>query len=100
MAATEMITLGGREWMVAPLTFRQLKVVVPAFGRALTGGSEAAVDAAIDIIHAGLSAGYPSLSRDAVLDVQATVPEMTAAVRAIATIAGLVPEGEASPGSA
>ena len=98
MTGDETIVLGGRAFALRPLTLRQLRTILPAFARAGEGGQEA-VDASADILHAALLRAHPELSREDVLDLEMTVPEMNEAVAAIARISGLVPLGEAGAGS-
>lgn len=90
------ITLGGNAYTIRPLTLRQLKVVLPAFTAVQRGDNPVA--AGISIIHAALLRDHP-LSLDAIEDMETTMEEVTAAVRAIAELAGLVPKGEAKAGT-
>jgi len=94
---TTTITLGGRDYAIRPLTLGQLRVVLPAFARAATLGAADGVDAAIDILAAALARDHRDLTREALLEVEATPHELAAAVVRIAALSGLVPK-EGAPG--
>lgn len=102
------ITLGGRDFPVEPLKLGQLRALLDALDdlSGKTGG--AVVDAAARVIQAGLARAMPDLTLDAVLDFEATMDEVTAAVAVILSAAGLSrpagqhptgqhPAGEAAP---
>ena len=94
-----VIALGGREFRVEPLKLGQLRGLLDALDdlSGKTGG--AVVDAAARVIHAGASRAAPELTLDGVLDLEATMDEVTAAVAAILHVAGLSSVGEApAPG--
>ncbi|HVA15460.1 MAG TPA: hypothetical protein VNF99_19585 [Stellaceae bacterium] len=91
------ITLGGRSYILRPLTLGQLRSVLPAFARAAGLAQEDAIDAAIDILAAALTRDHPALDRDALLGIEMRPAELVAAVDAIARLSGLV-EGGAAPG--
>jgi predicted transcriptional regulator len=93
------IRLGGMDFAVRPLTLRQLRTVLPAFARAGAVGAEDGVDAAIDILAAALSRDHPEITRDALLDTEASVRELAEAVTTVARLSGLVAPGEAVAGS-
>ncbi|HXP74619.1 MAG TPA: hypothetical protein VN823_10780 [Stellaceae bacterium] len=93
------ITLGGADFAVRPLTLRQLRSVLPAFARAGAIGAEDGVDAAIEILTAALSRDHPGITRDALLDTEASVQELAQAVTTVARLSGLVSPGEAEAGS-
>lgn len=94
---TETITLGGRPFEARPLKLGQLRRLLDALD-AMTGKSGGALlEAAADIVVAGLGAAHPDLTRDAMLDLEATLDELNAAVAAILRIAGLRAAGEAQP---
>jgi hypothetical protein len=101
MADTK-ITLGGRDFAIEPLKLGQLRALLDALDdlSGKTGG--AVVDAAAQVIQAGLARAMPELTLDAVLELEATMDELTAAVSVILGVAGLsrrenVPSGEAAP---
>jgi len=99
---TEMITIGGRTFPVAPLKFRDLKRVLPLFLR-LGIDSEAEVDAQGEIITAAIATLDPGFTRAAFDDLTPTVQELQAAVSAVALLSGLrpreTPTGEAPAAS-
>lgn len=99
MSDITIIRLGGAEFAIRPLTLRQLRSVLPAFARAAAITAEDGIDAAIEILAAALSRDHPEMSRDALLEIEASVEELAQAVGAVATLSGLVPSGEAPAGS-
>jgi len=99
MTVPVTITLGGAAFAVRPLTLRQFRGVLPAFARAGATGAEDGVDAAVEIIAAALSRDHPEMTREALLDREASVQELAEAVTAVARLSGLVAVGEAQAGS-
>jgi hypothetical protein len=99
MTDTTTIHLGGAEFAIRPLTLRQLRSVLPAFARAGAIGAEDGVDAAVEILAAALSRDHPEMTRAALLDTEASVQELAAAVTTVARMSGLVAPGEAGAGS-
>ena len=83
------ITLGGRDFAIEPLKLGQLRALLDALDdlSGKTGG--AVVDAAARVIQAGLARAMPDLTLDAVLELEATMDEVTAAVAVILKVAGL-----------
>ena len=96
---TETITLGGREFALRPLKLGQLREVVDALDRmsGKTGG--ALIAAAAEIVAAGLAPAHPEIDPPAVLDLEASLDELNAAVAAVLRTAGLQPRGD-MPGEA
>jgi hypothetical protein len=94
------ITLGGREFAVEPLRLGQLRALLDALDdlSGKTGG--AVVDAAARVIQAGLARAMPDLTLDGVLELEATMDEVTQAVAVILKAAGLARPGDAAPGEA
>ena len=94
------ITLGGRDFMIEPLRLGQLRALLDALAdlNGKTGG--AVIDAAARVIQAGLQRAMPDLTLDAVLELEATMDEVTAAVAVILAAAGLRQAGVAGPGEA
>jgi hypothetical protein len=86
------ITLGGRRFALRPLTLGQLRRVLPAFARAAGLANEEAIDAAIDIIAAGLERDHPAMTRDTLLGFEMRPVDLIASVDAIARLSGLVAE--------
>ncbi|MGH6974243.1 MAG: hypothetical protein ACRED6_06415 [Stellaceae bacterium] len=99
MSAPTSITLGHRDYPIRPLTLGQLRVVLPAFVRAAKLNAAEGIDAAIDILAAALSRDHASLTRDALLELEATPHELATAVARIAALSGLVPK-DGAPGEA
>jgi hypothetical protein len=94
------ITLGGHDFAIEPLKLGQLRSLLDALDdlSGKTGG--AMIDAAAKVIQAGLARAMPDLTFDGVLELEATMDEVTEAVATILTAAGLRrPEG-AAPGEA
>lgn len=100
MAETATVALGGRQFTIRPLTFRQLRDIEAALDRALGPGAPTRInfDAAIDILAAALGRAAPSLTRDAILDLEGTKDEIVAATRAVLRLSGYV--GDAASGEA
>lgn len=94
---TETITLGGRSFEVRPLKLGQLRHVLDALDAVAgkTGGG--LIEAAAQVVAAGLKPGYPEISHKALLDLEATAAELNAAVAAVLRVAGLAPAGETQP---
>ena len=105
MAETATVTLGGRTFEIRALTFRQLRDIEEALGRALQAGAQTRIDfdAAIDILAAALSRTNPAMNREALLDLEGTKNEIVAATRAVLALSGYVGEnsssGEAAAGN-
>jgi hypothetical protein len=100
MAETATIALGGRQFTVRPLTFRQLRDIEAALDQALKAGAQTRInfDAAIDILAAALGRGDPTITRDALLDLEGGKDEIVAATRTILRLSGYV--GDTAPGEA
>jgi hypothetical protein len=99
MSAPQTITLSGADYPIAPLKFRDLKRVLPLF---LTLGidTEAKLDAQGDIVTAAIQTGDPAFTRQQFDDLSPTVPELKAAISAIAILSGLQPRKAPAPGEA
>jgi hypothetical protein len=97
---TETIRLGARDFELRPLTLGQLRHLLDALDAldAMAGKSGGAlIDAAVQVVTAGLAASHPDLTADMVLACEASLAELNATVAAILTMAGLHPAGEARP---
>jgi hypothetical protein len=94
------ITLGGRDFAIEPLKLGQLRALLDALDdlSGKTGG--AVIDAAARVIQAGLVRAMPEMSLDAVLELEATMDEVTAAVAVILGVAGLNRGGGTQSGEA
>lgn len=95
------IALGGRHFEVRPLRLGQLRHLLDALEdmTGKTGG--ALIEAAVKVVAAGLAPSHPDVTPDAVLDLEAGLDELNAAVAAILRVAGLHAQepqsGEAQP---
>ena len=88
---SESVTLGGRRFDARPLKLGQLRHLLDAL-EGMTGKSGGAlIEAAATVVTAGLAPAHPDLTADAVLDLEATIEELNAAVAAFLRIAGLHP---------
>jgi len=98
---TETIGLGGHRFEVRPLKLGQLRHLLDALEGMAGKSGGALIEAAAQIVMAGLGPAHPDLTREAVLDFEATFEELNAAVTAILRVAGLHPmeyaKGEARP---
>ena len=94
---TEKIRLGAREFELRPLTLGQLRHLLDALDAMAGKSGGALIDAAAQVVTAGLAAAHPDLTADMVLGCEASLAELNAAVAAILTMAGLHPAGEAGP---
>ena len=99
MSDPQKITLAGIAYPVAPLKFRDLKRILPLL---LTLGidSEAKIDAQGEIVTAAIRTADPNFTRQAFDDLSPTVPELRAAISAIAILSGLEPRKAGAPGEA
>ncbi len=94
---SETIELGGQSFEIRPLKLGQLRGLLDALEEMTGKTGGALVDAAAKVVVAGLSPARPDLTVDAVLDLEATIGELNAAVAAILRVAGLAQTGEAEP---
>ncbi|VFU10254.1 conserved hypothetical protein [Methylocella tundrae] len=98
---TEMIRLGEREWPIRPLTLRQVQEIEPVL---MANASEAKgnVAAAMAIVAIALRRDHAEAAAS-LGDVEATSPEIAAAMAAILRLGGFLPssaEGDAGAGEA
>jgi hypothetical protein len=94
------ITLGGRDFAIEPLKLGQLRALLDALDDLSGKSGGAVVDAAARVIQAGLARAMPDLSLDAVLELEATMDEVTDAVTIILRAAGLSRQEGKTPGEA
>jgi len=94
---TESIALGGRDFEVRPLKLGQLRHLLDALDEMTGKSGGTLIEAAAKVVTAGLAPAHPDLTADALLDLEATLEELNAAVAAILRIAGLTPAGETRP---
>jgi hypothetical protein len=100
------IKLGGAEYTVAPLTFRQLRTLQPQLDKLTTLNavpSREQMDAVLDIVHAALLRNHPDVTRDGVEDL-VDLGNLSAVVQAVMGVSGLesgegATSGEAGAGS-
>lgn len=98
---SETIGLGGRRFEVRVLKLGQLRHVLDALDGLAGKSGGGLIEAAAQVVAAGLQPAHPELTGEAVLDFEASVEELNEAVAAILRIAGLQPPeptmGEARP---
>jgi hypothetical protein len=92
------IKLGGRDYPIAPLKFRDLKRVLPLFLQ-LGIDSEAKIDAQGEILTAAIATADSGFTRAQFDELTPDVEELRVAVSAIARLSGLKP-GAPQPGEA
>ncbi|HLG86255.1 MAG TPA: hypothetical protein VKZ79_03560 [Alphaproteobacteria bacterium] len=95
---TISIRLGGKDYPIAPLKFRDLKRVLPLFLQ-LGMDSEAKVDAQGEILTAAIATADPAFTRAQFDELTPDVEELRVAVSAVARLSGLKP-GAPQPGEA
>lgn len=96
---SETITLAGRRFEIRPLKLGQLRHLLDALEEMAGKSGGGLIDAAAKVVAAGLQPAHPGLDADAVLDLEAGIDELNAAVAAILRTAGLHPR-EGAPGEA
>jgi len=97
---TESIFIGGRRFELRPLKLGQLRQVLDAL-EAMGGQSGGAlIAAAAQVVAAGLAPAHPDVSAETLLDLEAGVDELNAAVAAVLRTAGLRPATEPTAGEA
>ena len=101
---SETIALGDRRFEVRPLKLGQLRHLLDALEEMTGKSGGGLIDAAAKVVAAGLQPAHPGLDSDAVLDLDAGIDELNAAVAALLRIAGLHPKEiapkELNPGEA
>lgn len=95
------IKMGGKDWVVPALSFKQLKRLLPTLNRVGNGAvSLENMGEMAEVVHAALSRNYPKVTLD---EVEELLDMRNAQFVFLAVIgqSGLeqVPEGEAGPGS-
>lgn len=89
MRAAESIKLGAREWTVRPLTLRQVQEIEPIL---LSPEAMGNVAAAMAIVAIALRRDHAEAAA-ALGDVEATAPEIGAAMATILRLGGFLPSG-------
>ena len=101
---SETVALGGRRFDIRPLKLVQLRHLLDALDGMMGKSGGALIEAAAAVVTAGLAPAHPDLTADALLDLEATIEELNAAVAVILRIAGLTPreigKGENAQGEA
>jgi hypothetical protein len=93
------LRMGGREWIVPPLTLGQMRRLLPRIARLKDFGAEmgeAEIDVIIDLVAAALSRNYPGLTPDKVAEL-VDLGNAREVMQAILTGSGLTPAGEREP---
>ena len=94
-----MITLGGRDFPVAPLTLGQMRRAGPAFVR-IGFDTPEAMGAQVTLLLLAMQSADPSVTPDAVDGIPGvTIPELRAALKVVLALIG-VDLVEATPGEA
>jgi hypothetical protein len=88
---TQTITLGGRTFALRPLRLGQLRHVLDALDEMSRQSGGGLIAAAAKVVAAGLAPAHPDLTADALLDLEAGVDALNAAVAAVLRTAGLRP---------
>jgi hypothetical protein len=98
---SEMVALGDRRFEIRPLKLGQLRHLLDALEEMTGRSGGGLIEAAAKVVAAGLQPAHPDLGTETVLDLEAGIDELNAAVAAILRIAGLHPresaQGEAEP---
>jgi hypothetical protein len=96
---SETIALGGSRFELRPLKLGQLRHVLDALDDMAGKSGGGLIAAAATLVAAGLQPAYPAMAAETVLDLEAGIDELNAAVGAILRVAGLRPR-ETVPGEA
>ena len=108
LAGAPVVTLGGREFFMAPLAMRQLRLVAPLAKtglKAIAALPETIVfstgefDTLLGAVHAALTRAYPALTLDDLLDLPIAVEELAAAFKAALISTGMYHPQEANAGA-
>lgn len=97
----ETIRLGRHEWLVRPLTLRQVQEIEPVLV-ASPVDAKGNIAAAMAIVQIALRRDYPDAA-DSLAEIEATAPEIGAAMSAILQLGGFIDaadEKDANPGEA
>jgi len=101
----DKVTIGDREFVVPPLTFKQIRNLEPQIklmgsGDIRPGETQEKFNALITVVHAALSRNYPQLSRDDLedlIDLSNVLPVVNA-VMGVSGFRKLLGEGGAGDG--
>lgn len=97
------IRMGGNEYVVPPLTFKQLRALTPKLDiiASIPDGKmpdDEQMQAMIDVVHSALSRNYPDVTAEAVEDM-IDLGNVQPIIAAIMGVSGLLEPGEARAGS-
>lgn len=96
--ATDKVTLSGVEITLKPLTFKQLKQLLPVIAKLKDPGNDQ-VDTMQDIIVEALSRTETKMTKEQLDETETDFAELKSIVNAIVRVAGLeVKKGEAEAG--
>ena len=91
---TKRITLGGRDFDVPPLPFRQIRIVTMAAQRLNSADFSALTEQNLidlfEIAFTGAQKGKPDLTREQLEDMHVTVQELQTAKRPVCEQAGMI----------
>jgi hypothetical protein len=93
------LRMGGREWIVPPLTLGQMRRLLPRIAQLKDFGAEMGeveIDVIVDLVAAALSRNYPGVTPQQVAEL-VDLGNAREVVQAILTGSGLKPAGEAQP---
>ncbi len=97
--APEVIRLGTHEWLVRPLTLRQVQEIEPVLIPSATD-AKGNVTAAIDIVTIALKRDFP-VAAASLVDIEATAQEVGAAMATVLRLGGFIDapkDGDNVPG--
>ena len=94
---SDTIAIGGRNFELRPLKLGQLRHLFDALEEMTGKSGGSLIEAAAKVVAAGLQPAHPGLGTEALLDLEAGIDELNAAVAAILRLAGLHPK-ELAPG--
>lgn len=95
----EQVTLGDKTFEVRRPKLGQLRYVVDALDAMAGKSSGGLIDGAVGVLVAGLAPAHPDIKADDLLDIEATMAELNAAVATVLRTAGLQAT-DAGPGEA
>ncbi len=86
--APEVIRLGAHEWLIRPLTLRQVQEIEPILVPSATGGN-GNVTAAMDIVAIALKRDHPDAAAS-LADIEATASDIGAAMATVLRLGGFL----------
>lgn len=88
---SDTVILGGRHFALRPLKLGQLRHLLDALDEMQNKSAGGLIEAAAKVVAAGLAPCHPGLTEAEILDLEAGIDELNAAVAAILAVAGLKP---------